>query len=207
MHPLAHNVRMFTGIITALGTVVDTRPTRLTLNAPGCERESLGASIAVNGCCLTIVARRGDELDFDLLPETYSHTNLGDLAVGDVVNLEPALRAGDALGGHWVQGHVDATGTVVSAATAADGSALDITLALPDDIRRYCLDRGSLTVNGVSLTVMEILETGVRIQLIPETQQRTNLGLVQPEQRVNLEADILARYVEQLLGYRTNSGH
>jgi len=112
---------MFTGIIAQLGTIVATRPTRLTIDAPGCEREGLGASIAINGCCLTIVARDGDVLDFDILPETYSHTNLGDLAVGDIVNLEPALRAGDALGGHWVQGHIDATGTVTAVTTADDG--------------------------------------------------------------------------------------
>ncbi|MBC7644414.1 MAG: riboflavin synthase [Thermoleophilia bacterium] len=195
---------MFTGIVSHLGTIVATRPTRLTIDAPGCEREGLGASIAINGCCLTIVSRDGDVLDFDILPETYSHTNLGDPSVGGVVNLEPALRAGDALGGHWVQGHIDATGTVTAVAKADDGSALNIELELPPQIVRYCLDRGSLTINGVSLTVMEMLadDIGVRVQLVPETQERTNLGRVRVGERVNLEADILARYVERMLGNR-----
>ena len=180
----------------AVGVIDDTAPNRISLTAPGID-EPPGASIAVNGCCLTITERSGTTLAFDLLPETLSHTNLGALEPGDHVNLEPALRAGDAMGGHWVQGHIDATGNVRS--VAEDATALDVLIDAPERVLRYCVDRGSITVNGVSLTVMGLGDGCVRISLIPETRSRTNLGELAAGSVVNLEADILARYVERLL--------
>ncbi len=197
---------MFTGIVQSRGVVVALEPNRLVLDAPGID-EMLGASVAVDGCCLTIVASEPVEnaqvatwrLTFDVLPETISHTRLSTLAPGASVNLETALRAGAPLGGHLVQGHVDATGVVSSADREPDGRWLDLEIDLPDSVLRYCIDRGSITVNGTSLTVMGVLEHGIRVQLIPETQQRTNLGELAPGDLVNLEADVIARYVARLL--------
>jgi riboflavin synthase len=198
---------MFTGIIQTMGTVRATSEFGVVINCPGCGDEPDGASIAVNGCCLTVAGRDGDDISFDVLPETLAHTNIGDLAVGAGVNLEPALRAGDALGGHWVQGHVDATGTVEE--VDAREEAQDVWLDVPAEVGRYCIERGSLTVNGVSLTIMEQRDAEggdgaarIRVQLIPETRARTNLGALRAGVRVNLEADILARYVERMLVLR-----
>lgn len=205
---------MFTGIVTALGSVVELAPNRLVLDAPGIDEE-LGASIAVDGCCLTVVTNDPAPADlpphpgasqvatrrysFDVLPETLSHTRLGSLATDGSVNLEPAVRAGQPLGGHLVQGHVDAVGTVRTSTVEADGRWLDLELDVPDEVLRLCVDRGSITVNGTSLTVMGVDTGGVRLQLIPETQQRTNLGTISPGDLVNLEADVIARYVDRLL--------
>lgn len=194
---------MFTGLISSLGTVHDVGSAQLVVAASGLD-EPPGASIAVNGCCLTVAGHPGDSSNpagarlvrFDLLPETLEHTNLGALRRGDRVNLEPAMRAGAAFGGHWVQGHVDATGVV--ALREELPTALDLRLQVPDEVLRYCVERGSIAVNGVSLTVMELLPDGIRVQLIPETRTRTNLGHAAPGDPVNLEADILARYVERL---------
>jgi riboflavin synthase len=205
---------MFTGIVQSLGTVVELAPHRLVLDAPGID-EALGASVAVDGCCLTVVtsepapadlpphpdadAVATRRLSFDVLPETISHTRLGALAPGASVNLEAALRAGDPLGGHMVQGHVDAVGRVRSTSRDAAGRWLDLVLDVPDTVLPYCIDRGSITVNGTSLTVMELDEQGIRVQLIPETQARTNLGSLAVGDAVNLEADVIARYVARLL--------
>ena len=205
---------MFTGIITSLGTLVEHSPHRIRIDAPGID-EALGASIAVDGCCLTVVASEQAPADlpaypegpalpttrvsFDILPETRSHTRLGTLDTGATLNLEPALRAGEPLGGHLVQGHVDGVGTVRSSIVDADGRWLDLVIDVPEAILRLCIDRGSITVNGTSLTVMEVDETGVRVQLIPETQQRTNLSGLVAGGSVNLEADVIARYVDRLL--------
>jgi riboflavin synthase len=205
---------MFTGIISARGVVVALEPHRLVVDAPGVD-EQLGASIAVDGCCLTVVTSEAAPADlapwpdadplpttrisFDILPETISHTRLRSLATGASVNLEPALRAGQPLGGHLVQGHVDTVGTVRSSAREAGGRWLDLELDVPGEVHAYCIDRGSITVNGASLTVMGLDETGIRLQLIPETQQRTNLGSLAVGDHVNLEADVIARYVARLL--------
>ncbi len=134
-----------------------------------------------------------------MLPETISHTRLASLEPGASVNLEAALRAGEPLGGHLVQGHVDAVGTVRSTVREPDGRWLDLEIDVPEDVHRYCIDRGSITVNGTSLTVMGLDSTGIRLQLIPETQTRTNLGQMRVGDRVNLEADVIARYVARLL--------
>jgi riboflavin synthase len=204
---------MFTGLVQSLGAIVELAPHRLVLDAPAID-EPLGASVAVDGCCLTIVSSEpaadlpphpGAEpaptrrLSFDVLPETIAHTRLSTLAVGAVVNLEPALRAGDALGGHLVQGHVDAVGTVRATTSEPDGRWLDLEIDVPASVLRLCADRGSVTVNGTSLTVMGLDETGIRLQLIPETQQRTNLGALTAGDAVNLEADVIARYVARML--------
>ncbi len=205
---------MFTGIVQARGTIVDLETHRVVVDAPGIDEE-LGASVAVDGCCLTVVSNdpAPDDLPphpgaqpvptrrlaFDVLPETISHTRLQSLTAGASVNLEPALRAGQPLGGHLVQGHVDAVGTVRSSDREPDGRWLDLELDVPADVHAYCIDRGSITVNGTSLTVMGLDSTGIRLQLIPETQSRTNLGALAPGDRVNLEADVIARYVARLL--------
>lgn len=188
---------MFTGIVAELGTVERVASHQLDVRAPHASAEADGASVAVNGVCLTIARRYGDVIGFDLLPDTLERTNLGGLTVGGRVNLEPALRAGDPFGGHIVQGHVDGVGTVrqVDRSEAAVGIWLDV----PNEVLRYCVIRGSITVNGVSLTIMGMDDAGVRLSLIPETQQRTNLGALEPDGRVNLEADVLARYIERLL--------
>lgn len=206
---------MFTGIVTALGRIVALEPHALVVDAPGTTDEALGASVAIDGCCLTVVANSRAPLDlaphpdagpvptarlrFDVLPETIAHTRLASLAVGDEVNVEAALRAGQPLGGHIVQGHVDDVGTVRSSERDPAGRWLDLEIDVPEPIHALCIERGSITVNGTSLTVMGLDEAGIRVQLIPETQRRTNLGALRPGDLVNLEADVLARYVERLL--------
>jgi riboflavin synthase len=205
---------MFTGIVASRGVIVELEPHRVVLDAPAID-EPLGASVAVDGCCLTVVTNEPAPVDlptnpgaapaptrrlsFDVLPETIAATRLSSLAVGASVNLEAALRAGEPLGGHLVQGHVDAVGTVRSTSADPQGRWLDLVLDLPAQVLRYCIDRGSITVNGTSLTVMEVDGSGIRVQLIPETQQRTNLGLLVVGDLVNLEADVIARYVDRLL--------
>lgn len=205
---------MFTGIVASRGVVVHLEPHRLVVDAPAID-ELLGASVAVDGCCLTVVASdpaphdlpphpRADpvatrRLTFDVLPETITHTRLSSLRPGASVNLEAALRAGDPLGGHLVQGHVDAVGRVRSTTRDPDGRWLDLVLDVPATVLAYCIDRGSVTVNGTSLTVMGLDEAGIRLQLVPETQVRTNLGELAIGEPVNLEADVIARYVARLL--------
>lgn len=205
---------MFTGIVASRGVVVELEPHRLVVDAPLVD-EPLGASVAVDGCCLTVVANeaapaglpahpgtdpvRTRRLSFDVLPETIEHTRLASLAPGAGVNLEAALRAGDPLGGHLVQGHVDAVGHVRSAAREPDGRWLDLVLDVPAAVLAFCIERGSITVNGTSLTIMGLDEAGIRLQLIPETQSRTNLGDLAVGDPVNLEADVIARYVARLL--------
>jgi riboflavin synthase len=205
---------MFTGIVQARGTIVELEAHRLVLDAPGID-EQLGASVAVDGCCLTVTAADpapGDlapwpgetpvatrRFAFDVLPETIEHTRLASLAPGASVNLEAALRAGEPLGGHLVQGHVDTVGTVRASNAAPDGRWLDLELDVPQSVLDFCIDRGSITVNGTSLTVMGVDSAGIRLQLIPETQRRTNLGELRPGDQVNLEADVIARYVARLL--------
>ena len=191
---------MFTGLISSLATVRSRADGRLLLEAPDLPTQDPGASVAVNGACLTVVEHAGGALSFDLLPDTLALTNLGRLAPGSTVNLEPALRMGDPLGGHWLQGHVDAVGEV--AAVEEHPGALDLELGVPEAVLRYCIDRGSIAVNGVSLTVMGLRDAGVRVSLIPETRARTNLGATAPGDPVNLEADVLGKYVERLLGGR-----
>jgi riboflavin synthase len=157
----------------------------------------LGASIAVNGCCLTVVAWDADQgwWDAELTAETWSRTSLGDLAAGDPVNLERPVRLADRLGGHLVQGHVDGVGEIVQAAP-------DLRVRCAGDLLRYVVEKGSITVDGVSLTVVAPLADGFTVAIIPHTQAVTTLGTKGPGDRVNVEVDVTAKYVERLLTWR-----
>jgi riboflavin synthase len=187
---------MFTGLVQRTGTV-SMAGGRLCVEA---ELEELkeGDSVAINGVCLTATAVRPGGFDADVMPETLRRTALGSLAEGDHVNLELPLRASDRLGGHIVQGHVDATGTVESAVD--DGFAKLVRLSAPEGVLRYVVEKGSIAIDGVSLTVTEVDDDGFTVALIPETLERTTLGSAAPGRTVNLEVDLLAKYVEKLAG-------
>ncbi|MFL6042002.1 MAG: riboflavin synthase [Gaiellales bacterium] len=188
---------MFTGIVIEQG-VVEHAPPQLVLRAPQVAADvAIGDSVAVDGCCLTVTAVDGPRLQFDAVPETLRRTTLGGFAPGSTVNLEPALRAGDRLGGHVVQGHVDGVGELVSA--EPEGDAVNLTFAAPEPVLRYVIEKGSITVNGVSLTVTGFDEATFSVSIIPHTREVTNLGGLEPGDRVNLEADIFGKYVERLL--------
>jgi riboflavin synthase len=194
---------MFTGIVEELGRVVGVAPhdggVRMTIGARTVlDDAELGASIAVNGCCLTVVAFDERSWSADAVIETLARTNLGDLSVGDAVNLERPVRVTDRLGGHLVQGHVDATGTVRRRDRQPDGSTL-ITVAVPPETLRYVVHKGSVTVDGVSLTVARRQDDEFAVALIPHTLAVTTLGTVDTGARVNLEVDVIAKYVEALL--------
>lgn len=197
---------MFTGIVEALGVVTDLirdgDNMRLTIEsaqiAPGLK---LGDSIAINGTCLTAVELTATSFAADAVPETLAKTNLGDLVQGSQVNLERPMRADGRFDGHIVQGHVDSIGTVIGVDPEGDGRRFSIEVA--DSIRRYIVDKGSVTVDGVSLTVAALTERGFQIALIPHTLQVTILGQRQIGDRVNIEIDVIAKYVERLVGERT----
>lgn len=193
---------MFTGIIKALGTVTDVAVSPggayLTIASHEVADDlDLGESVAVNGVCLTVTTREPPGFTFQLTPETLSRTSLGDLSVGDSVNLEPALRVGDSLGGHVVQGHVDATGTVVD--QTAVGDSVVMRFAAPPDVLRYLIVKGSIAVDGVSLTVTGVESQTFAVSLVQYTQEHTNLTQKPLGARVNLEVDLFAKYVERLL--------
>jgi riboflavin synthase len=194
---------MFTGIVVEVGEVL-APPPALRLRAPGVAADAaIGDSVAIEGCCLTVTAVSGDELEFRAVPETLRRTMLGDLRPGDGVNLEPALRVGDRMAGHWVQGHVDAVGSV--RAFEPDGEARTLTVDAPDAVLRTTIVKGSVCVGGVSLTVTAVDAAGFAVSLIPHTLAVTTLGRLAPGRRVNLEADVLGRYVERLLASGTLS--
>ncbi len=196
---------MFTGIVEELGSVRSVTPreggARVEINATTVlDDVTMGASIAVNGCCLTVVAFDviAGWWSADAVAETLDRTNVGDLAPGDPVNLERPVRLLDRLGGHLVQGHVDATGLIVGKESNADGS-MTLRVDAPLATMRYVVVKGSITVDGVSLTVVEALETSFTIAVIPHTQLVTTLGSKPVGARVNLEIDVVAKYVERLL--------
>jgi riboflavin synthase len=195
---------MFTGLVESIGRVrsLDRRgdAARLTLETPLAAGLSLGESLAVNGCCLTITSTDGDSACFDLLGETLARTNLGGLASGARVNLERALRADGRFGGHFVQGHIDTTTEVLSAETK--GADLNLIIALPEAGARYLIEKGSIAVNGVSLTVASLGEDRFGLWIIPHTLQETNLGDLRAGSPVNLEYDMLAKYAERQLAAR-----
>ncbi|HEY5059172.1 MAG TPA: riboflavin synthase [Gaiellaceae bacterium] len=196
---------MFTGIVRERGrvTAVDGGPAgvRLRLAAPRtAAAAAVGDSIAVGGICLTVVEVAGAELSFDAVPETLSRTALGRLEPGAGVNVEPALRAGEPLGGHMLQGHVDGVGRVRS--VEPEGEGRRIWVDAPADVLRYCVEKGSIAVDGTSLTVAALDDSGFAVALIPHTLAETTLGTLAPADEVNLEADVLAKYVERLLPLR-----
>lgn len=196
---------MFTGLIESVGTVKVLEPrgneaARLVIESPFARELALGESVAVNGCCLTVTGRDAG-VSFDLLGETLNRTNLGDLKPCLRVNLERALRADGRFGGHFVQGHVDTTAEVLAA--GAKGSDLNLTIAIPQGGARYLIEKGSIAVNGVSLTVASLAEESFGLWIIPHTLQETNLGDLKPGDRVNLEYDLIAKYAERQLRDRS----
>ena len=211
---------MFTGIVEELGRVVRLETVedcaRLTVEAPTVTQDvNLGDSVSVNGCCLTVTAVHGSTFTADLMAETLARTTLGSQAPGDPVNLERALRATDRLGGHIVQGHVDATAEVLDRSHGEHWDLLRV--GLPREIARYVAVKGSVALDGVSLTVVDVEDAqhnapdasptpgagaSLSVGLIPETLRRTTLGTRRPGERVNLEVDVMAKYAERLLGAR-----
>jgi riboflavin synthase alpha subunit len=194
---------MFTGIVRERGRVLaaeqgqNGQGVTLRIGAPATAAASKpGDSIAVAGCCLTATAVENGNLEFHAVPETIAHTNLGRLADGAEVNLEPALRVGDPLGGHFVQGHVDGVARVRSLEPDGDGARLR--LELDPELLRYCVEKGSLTVDGVALTIAALGDDGVEIALVPFTLQETTLSALAAGDEVNVEVDLLAKYAERL---------
>jgi riboflavin synthase len=187
---------MFTGIVEELGQVRSRQGNRFVFEASVVTDDaSLGDSIAVNGCCLTVVDAGPGWWAADVVDESLARTNLGDLVEGDPVNLERPLRLADRLGGHLVQGHVDAVGEILSAAPALE-------VSIPAELRRYVVEKGSITVDGCSLTVVKPLPQSFTVAVIPHTADVTTLGRKGPGDRVNLEVDMVAKYVESLLEAR-----
>jgi riboflavin synthase len=191
---------MFTGIVRERGRVVSAdrngAGVRLRIAADVTAQAAPGDSISVSGCCLTVTKVDGEALEFDAVPETIARTTLGALEAGAEVNLEPALRAGEPLGGHFVQGHVDGRARVTAFDPEGDGARLRV--QLPDELQRYCVEKGSLAVDGVSLTIAALDDDGVELALIPFTLEHTTLGALAPGDEVNVEVDLLAKYAERL---------
>ena len=193
---------MFTGLIEEVGTVVAVRErdkgTELQIAAPGTAKHlSAGQSIAVNGCCLTLTSCRSDCLSFDLLEETIARTNLHNLRQNSPVNLERALCANGRLGGHFVQGHVDCVAPILAFDTK--GADFRLEIELPEKSRHYVASKGSIAVDGISLTVAEVLPKSFAVWIIPYTKRHTNLDRATIGDLVNLEFDILAKYVERMV--------
>jgi riboflavin synthase len=192
---------MFTGIVRELGTVDAFDGSRLVVAASETTASAaIGDSVAVAGVCLTVVERHEGRLAFDVVPETLARTALGRLERGSSVNLESSFRVGDQLGGHVVQGHVDAVGRVRS--VAPDGDGRRIWFDAPDNVVRYCIEKGSIAVDGVSLTLAAFDDDGFEVALIPHTLAVTTLGRLEPGDEVNLEADVLGKVVERLVAAR-----
>ncbi len=194
---------MFTGLVEEVGTVRSVTPVgdgaRVVIEAALVLSDAeLGASIAVNGCCLTVVALDGDSWAADAVPETLERTNIGALAPGDVVNLERPLAANGRYGGHVVQGHVDATATITAVTELDDGS-YRYTFELPPSLAAYVVEKGSVALDGISLTVASVDATSFTIAVIPHTHEVTTLGRRTVGDTVNVEADVLAKYVERLV--------
>jgi riboflavin synthase len=194
---------VFTGIVREVGRVVAVEGgagegavvvVDAPATAPGVE---VGGSVAIDGVCLTAETVDGARLRFHAVPETLRRTSLARLGAGDAVNVEPALRAGEPLGGHLVQGHVDGIGRVQS--VEAEGEGLRVVVEAPPAILRYCVEKGSIAVHGVSLTVAELFDDAFGVALVPHTLEATTLGELVPGREVNLEVDVLAKYVERLL--------
>jgi riboflavin synthase len=185
---------VFTGLVREVGRVVSFDGSRLSVESS--LAAAIGDSVSVNGCCLTVVDGDRRTLAFDAVPETLARTGLGRLDAGAAVNLEPALRAGEPLGGHYVQGHVDGVGRVRS--LEPEGGGARMWVDPPAELLRYCVEKGSIAVDGVSLTIADLDEEGFAVALVPHTLAATTLGTLEPGSEVNLEADVLAKYVARL---------
>jgi riboflavin synthase len=196
---------MFTGIVEEMGVVRSVEKSlagmKLTILATSIMEDlPVGASVSVNGVCLTVASRTEREFSLELSPETLSVTSLGNLTVGTPVNLERAMRVAERLGGHLVAGHVDGVGTIRS--RRPEGNATVITIEAPKDVLRYCVHKGSVTVDGVSMTINEVTEHALSVAVIPHTAKVTTLGLKIAGDPVNLETDLIGKYVERLLQER-----
>jgi len=196
---------VFTGIVRELGVVEEIEGgdegVRLRVRAPAAAADAeVGDSIAVNGVCLTVIQVVDSALAFDAVPETLQRSSLGRLRAGAEVNIETALRAGEPLGGHIVQGHVDGVGTVRALESEGEGKRLEV--ELPPELARYCVEKGSIAIEGVSLTIAGIGDGTVSIALVPHTIETTTLGKLVPGEPVNVEVDVLAKHVERLLAGR-----
>lgn len=196
---------MFAGIVEEMGAVKSLEKTlagtSLTILASTVMDDlSIGASVSVNGTCLTVVKRDDKEFTVDVSPETMAVTNLGTLSAGSPVNLERAMKLNERIGGHLVAGHVDGVGTVRE--RKQDNNAIVLTLEAPPDVLRYCISKGSITVDGVSLTINEVPDRGFSVAIIPHTAKVTTLGIKQVGDTVNLESDLIGKYVERLLQER-----
>jgi len=191
---------MFTGLVETVGKIISLEErgeqARLTLTAPFASEVALGDSVAINGCCLTVVEFDAETISFDILKQTLMVTSLGELQEGTLVNLERALAVGDRLGGHFVQGHVDEVGQVVD--LSSDGQDHRYEVSLPADIHKYCIPKGALCLDGISLTIAELTDNSAIFWITPHTFVATNLKEKAVGQRINLEADMLAKYVEKL---------
>jgi riboflavin synthase len=192
---------MFTGLVETTARVRRIDPdgdgVRLDVETPLAAELNQGDSVAVNGVCLTALEPRADGFKADVMAETLRRSSLGPLTAGDSINVELPLRAGDRLGGHVVQGHVDGVGVVRE--TRADGFSRVVTVDAPPELLRYVVEKGSIAVDGVSLTVAAVDEASFSVALIPETLERTTLGTAEPGRPVNLEVDVFAKYVEKLM--------
>jgi len=200
---------VFTGIIRERGRIASVERgaegVRLRLEAPATAgRVEVGDSVSVNGVCLTATLVHDGTLSFEAVPETIRRSSLGGLEAGDEVNLEPALRVGDPLGGHYVQGHVDGVGRIRS--VASEGEDVRVWVDAVPELLRYLVEKGSVTVQGVALTVAEVDEDGFAVALVPHTLAETTLAALAAADPVNLEVDVLAKYVERLLpGLRSSA--
>ena len=193
---------MFTGLVEAVGKVVSLQEkgeqAQLCMAIPFSDELALGDSVAVNGCCLTVAEISGADIAFDVLAQTLRVTSLGKLAAGSVVNLERALRVGDRLGGHFVQGHVDGTGVILS--LEENGQDHVVEVSLPAEIHRLCVGKGSIAIDGISLTIAELKGASAVFWITPHTYSHTNLRNAKAGDTVNLEADMLAKHVAALMG-------
>ncbi len=192
---------MFTGIVRERGSVLSVDGSedgaRLRISAPQAAAQAgIGDSISIAGVCLTVVAIDDGKVEFDAVAETLRRSSLGRLRAGDSVNVEPALRVGEPLGGHYVQGHVDGVGRV--RAVEPEGDSVQVSVDAPAEVLRYCVEKGSIAVEGVSLTITGVEDDGFGVALVPHTLAETTLGALRPGDEVNLEADVLAKYVERL---------
>jgi len=195
---------MFTGLVEATGTVRAIEPrdeqVRLTLEIPFASELHDGESVAVNGCCLTVTRHDEETASFDVLQQTLNVTSLGELKDGRLVNLERAMLSGDRFGGHFVQGHVDTTGIILD--LSPHGGDFRLEIGLPEDILPLCIDKGSLAIDGISLTIAELKDSNAVFWIIPHTMEMTRLNDVRVGQKVNLEADVIAKHVARLLETR-----